>query len=62
MSHGRSYIMQPDLSEFYHHGLDYGTYVWLAYGFSLGVLGFLSLIVLSKRRRLQKKLNSLETQ
>jgi heme exporter protein CcmD len=53
--------MEPDLSDFYHHALSYGTYVTLAYGISLGVLGILSLTILSKRRRLQKKLNSLET-
>tara|TARA_R110002095_G_scaffold214944_1_gene207966 strand:- start:393 stop:557 length:165 start_codon:yes stop_codon:yes gene_type:complete len=54
--------MQPDLSEFYHHGMDYGAYVWLAYGFSFVILALLSVAISLKRRRLQKKLNSLETQ
>ena len=52
--------MEPDLSDFYHHALNYGTYVAFAYGISLAVLGGLLLAVLSKRRRLQKKLKSLE--
>lgn len=54
--------MAPDLSDFYHHALNYGTYVALAYGLSVGVLSVLSMATLLKRRRLQKKLNSLETQ
>lgn len=54
--------MEPDLSDFYHHALNYGTYVGLAYVISLGVLGVLSIIILSKRRLLQKKLKSFERQ
>ena len=52
--------MAPDLSDFYHHAFNYGTYVALAYGISLGVLGVLSLMVLWKRRHLQRKLKSFE--
>ena len=52
--------MESDLSNFYHHALEYGTYVGLAYGISLGVLTVLSLGILFRRRRLQKTLNALE--
>ncbi|HBN22718.1 MAG TPA: heme exporter protein CcmD [Holosporales bacterium] len=54
--------MEPDLSDFYRHALNYDSYVGLAYGISLGVFGVLSMTILSKRRRLQKRLKSLEAQ
>lgn len=54
--------MEPDLSDFYYHALDYGTYVGLAYGISAGILALLSWAILFKRRHLKTTLNALKDQ